>query len=316
MATSDTILAKLDARTLTSIVIDRKYLDGFDSQTLPEKYAKRVYDRDTCLNLISKDLKRQTIVQFVQILHVDELKEWTKAIEKSVLTSKKINNPNNSVVMKKRLKEQLELDGLRKYIKNAEPSRKLLRATLYSLAVETESDNRSELVAMLFKQLKLNALEYILLELSKKTLQQMIVDSQLNIKLTTAKPTLVRHLVEMKDYVPKKMPVRERKPSHMKKSLKSKSKKGQAPVGKENQVPNMRTGLKNIELVFESDDSEEFNPKNVVEIELSIESKDDAEKHPPPPSYDESSETGDSTSSSDKEFDVREKKEEKKKKKS
>jgi len=307
MATSDTILAKLDAKTLTSIVIDRKYLDVFDSGSLPEKYAKRVYDRETCLSLISKDLKRQTIVQFVQILHVDELKEWTKAIEQSVLTSKKINNPNNSVVMKKRLKEQLELDGLRKYIKKAEPSRKLLRATLDSLAVITESDNRTELVTMLFKQLKLNALEYILLELSNKTLQQMIVDSQLNIKLTTAKPTLVRHLVEMKDYVPKKMPVRERKPSDMKK--KPKKPKSQKSDEKENEEPklNMRTKPENIELVFESDDSQEFNPKSVVEMELSIDSKDDAEKHPPPPSYDESSVTGDSTES-DEDFDLREKK--------
>jgi len=303
MATTDTILAKLDAKTLTSIVIDRKYLDQYDTQTLPEKYSKRVYDRETCLNLISKDLKRQSIIQFVQILHVDELKEWTKAIEKSVLTSKKINNPNNSVVMKKRLKEQLEHDGLRKYIKNAEPSRKLLRATLDSLAVETKSDNRTELVSMLFKQLKLNALEYILLELSNKTLQQMIVDSQLNIKLTTAKPTLVRHLVEMKDYVPKKMPIREKKPANMKTQKKPKTKNGQEE--KENLVPNMRTGLQNIELVFESDDSEEFNPKKVVEMELSIDSKDDAEKYPPP-LYESLSETGDSTES-DRDYNGREK---------
>jgi hypothetical protein len=267
----------MDPKTLTAIVKERNLIAvDMQSKTLPEEYKSRYYSRETCLGLIKKDLTKQCIIQFSQNLSAKELKSWTKGIQKSVLSSKKMNNPNHASVMKKRLKEQLEQDGLKKYIKSVDPSRKLLQATLKTLAMETELEDRVELVALLNKQLKLMALEAFLLELSPKLLQQMIIDSELNIK-TTSKPTIVHHLVEMKDYtpVPRKMPVKPKLPSRpIKKSKKP------ANEDKENRAPNRRTKLENIEIQFSSDDSEEFNRKSVVEHDCSIEEQDDADKHP------------------------------------
>jgi len=273
---ADTVLGKMDPKTLTAIVKERNLIAvDMQSKTLPEEYKSRYYSRETCLGLIKKDLTKQCIIQFSQNLSAKELKSWTKGIQKSVLSSKKMNNPNHASVMKKRLKEQLEQDGLKKYIKSVDPSRKLLQATLKTLAMETECADREELVALLNKQLKLMALEAVLVELSPKLLQQMILDSELNIK-STSKPTIVHHLVEMKDYTPapRKMPVRPKLPARPVKAKKP------GNEDKENRAPNRRTKLENIEIEFTSDDSEEFNRKSVVEHDCSIEEKDDADRHP------------------------------------
>jgi hypothetical protein len=116
-------------------------------------------------------------------------------------------------------------------------------------------------------------LEGFLYELSPKLLQQMIVDSELNIK-STSKATIVRHLVEMTDYKPA---ARNLPPPRPKRKTQPQKKK---IVGKENK--RKPRNISNIELDFTSDDSVEFNPKLAPkEIELSIDSADDAERHPP-----------------------------------
>jgi hypothetical protein len=151
-------------------------------------------------------MRIQAINQFIHNLQVKELKGWTKVIEKSVLTSKNINNPNNSTVMKKRLKEEIyKSKKLTKYIEEANPSRKLLRGTLVCMGNEKKvidkMDDRDEMLKMMLTQLDLHALQYILEDVSVKTLQMMVAESQLSIK-SSSKPLIVRHLVEMKDYVP------------------------------------------------------------------------------------------------------------------
>jgi len=214
----NTVLAKIEPKTLTAIVKDRKYLDTYDEDTLPDHLSQRILSKESCMELIGKDLRVQAVNQFIQNLQVKELKAWTKIIEKSVLTSKNINNPNHASVMKKRLKEEIERTRkLEKYIGNVGPTRDLLRGTLVCMGNDEDEmkniKDKEKLLDMMLSQINTLALQYILEDVSLKTLQQMVVESNLNIK-TTSKNIIVRHLVEMKDYIPKpkKEPKNKRPP--------------------------------------------------------------------------------------------------------
>jgi len=93
--------------------------------------------------------------------------------------------------------------------------------------------DKDELLEMMHTQLNYMALQYILEDVNIKTLQQMVVESKLNIK-TSSKPLIVQHLVEMKDYVPppKKEPKNKRPPA---------APKPPKPAGKENKAPARKT---------------------------------------------------------------------------
>jgi len=283
----NTILEKLADKTLTAIVKDRKLLDKFEEETLPEHLKKRILSQDSCFELIKGDMEIHATNQFIQKLNVVELKAWTKNFEEHILTSKNINNANNATVMKKRLKEQIyESKKLKNYIKKADPTRKLLRATLLQLENDglkedeikkikedlRKIEDRDELIKKLLSQLNLLALEYLLDQVSVKTLQMMIAESQLNIK-TSSKQIMVRHLVDMKDYVP--VPKKFTKPRPPKKEPQQKKKSD-----KENTFPKRirPPKLTDIEIIFTSDDEEAFNPSDVEEKEISIGDMD-AEKY-------------------------------------
>jgi len=259
--TENTVLSKIEAKTLTAIVKDRKYLDTYDPATLPEHLNHRILSTESCLELINKDLRVQAINQFILNLQVKELKGWTKVIDKSVLTSKNINNPDSSTVMKKRLKEEIyRTKKLEKYIDGAKPTRKLLRGTLECMGNEKkvveDIDDGKKLTEMMLSQLYALALQYILEDVSLKTLQQMVVESKLNIK-SNSKSLIVRHLVEMKDYKPKpKKEPKNKRPPPAPKSQKPSNPNARPPIPRKPKPAD-------IELIFTDDDSTEWNPKSV-----------------------------------------------------
>jgi len=264
------ILEKMDAKTLSAIVKEVNILKTWSPENIPEEFNKRYLDKEACLKLITMELKKQMVKQLVLNLYVKELKAWAQLIPTNVLTSKNLNNENSATVIKKRLREQIDKVGLEKYMKKLNPTKKLLRATLKTLGVMTDKDTDGEkLTQALMQQLKVLALDCVLQELSIKILQQMVVDSNLNIK-TSSKNIIVYHLLEMKDYVPEpRKRVYEKRP---------KAAKEVKPDG-EKTTTKRKPRLNQLELVFDSDDSEEFDVEKYKkrEKEVKINPDDDAD---------------------------------------
>jgi len=162
-------------------------------------------------------------------------------------------------------------NGLLKYIEETDPSRKLLVSSLEQLGIDTESDDKTELIRLLEHQISNLGLEYILLNLPLKFLHEIATEAQLNIK-TTSKNLLVRHLVDMTDYIP--TPRKSSTPSpHKQASPKSKS-KSESPHKKKKLKPD------DFILVFESSDSEDWTPPsepNKEDEDISIPDEDNGD---------------------------------------
>jgi len=305
-----TILDKLSNRTLMSLVKERKYIETISNditRELPEEYCKRVLSKEACLELIRKDIKEQGEYQFDHNLTMKELKIWNNALETppNLTASSDINNPNSPLVMKKRLKEELQKSSLENFIRKVHPSRKLLKASLELLGIDTPSYDRDELIGLLKYQVSALGLEYILHQLPIKLLQQMATEADLSIN-TTSKNLMVRHLVDMRDYRANQNRVKKRSNETTKETKESKeSKESKEPkettketkeTTKETKVtksqspssrmptsaaiPKKTRKLKpeEIDLVFDSDDSQDWNPNLHKMEDISIPSQDDADK--------------------------------------
>jgi len=287
LADEISILDKLSSRTLMSIVKERKYIDMISNdvnQDLPQEYLKRVISNESCLDLIRKDIKEQGEYQFAQNLTIKELKYWNRALESApnLTASSHLNNPNSSLVMKKRLREELQKTSLDKYILRVNPSRKLLRASLEHLGHITLSNDREELYGLLRHHVASLGLEYILFQLTLPVLRNMATEAGLLIK-TSSKNLLVRHLIDMTDYIPtggrsgrksSQSPVTGGSTT----TSKQKSKKTSSPstVNKKN---NNDRPIKpeEIDYSFDSDDSESWDPKLSKLDDIAIASEDDGD---------------------------------------
>jgi len=223
---------------------------------VPESYTRRVIEKETCMELIRKDLKQIDIMQFVQNLSKKRLSEWTKIIEKEVLTARNMNNPNNSAVMKKRLRERLLKDGLKKYVKERNASSSLLYKTIEDMGIifskdEPRSTNKEEITEFLFEVIRDLSLEYIFHELSVKLLQQMAAEAGLKVP-SDSKGVLVRSLVDDRNYEG-----RELKDGTIKKPKEKLPKK----VKNEGQPKARYPQPKDIDLVFAADDDKMWDEK-------------------------------------------------------
>jgi hypothetical protein len=285
---TNTILDILSNRTLMSLVKERKYIESISNditKDLPEVYSKRVLSKEACLDLIIKDIKEQGEYQFAHNLTMKELKIWNRALDTppNLTASSDINNPNSPLVMKKRLKEELQKTSLEAYIRKANPSRKLLKESLELLGIDTPSKDRDELIGLLKYQVSALGLEYILHQLPIKLLKEMATEADLSIN-TTSKNLMVRHLVDMRDYRATK-----NRPKPTKKT--SDSEPGTETVtGSNNKTPssqaataskkNRKPKPEDIDLVFDSDDSQDWNPnlQTNKQEDISIPSQDDADK--------------------------------------
>jgi hypothetical protein len=310
----------LEPKTLNAIVTERKYVEAIaQAGELNSQLTRRVLDKETSIRLIDNEIRYQSINQFILNLSFMELKGWTKKMDKSVLTSKNLNNPKNTSVMKKRLKEQIEEKGLKKYLVQYDPSSSLLKGTLTVMGCRKELSDKDEMIREILRLSQKNALEYILFSLPVKLLLQMVADSHLNIK-SSSKPVIVRQLVDMKDYVPKEKKVNPNRIQYVPRTPKAKPK--QTGEDKENRAPKRKPRIQDIELFFTDDSSSasEFDPKSVTEHDQSVESQDDADKHPEPKpedvftTDDEDEQSSDDYVESDKE-ERKKRKEEKKNKK-
>jgi hypothetical protein len=284
LADEISILDKLSSRTLMSIVKERKYIDMISNdvnQDLPKEYLKRVISNESCLDLIRKDIKEQGEYQFAQNLTIKELKFWNRGLESppNLTASSNLNNPNSSLVMKKRLREELQKSSLDKYILRVNPSRKLLRASLAHLGLTTLSNDREELFGLLRHQVASLGLEYIFFQLTLPLLRNMATEAGLIIK-TSSKNLLVRHLIEMTDYIPaggrsgrkssNQSPAGGPSKQHTKKTS-----SGGSGSGKKN--PNRPLKPEDIEYDFDSDDSESWDPKLNKMDDIAIASEDDGD---------------------------------------
>jgi len=284
-----TILDKLSNRTLMSLVKERKYIETISNditRELPEEYCKRVLSKEACLELIRKDIKEQGEYQFAHNLTMKELKIWNNALETppNLTASSDINNPNSPLVMKKRLKEELQKSSLENFIRKVHPSRKLLKASLGLLGIDTPSYDRDELVGLLKYQVSALGLEYILHQLPLKVLQQMATEADLSIN-TTSKNLMVRHLVDMRDYranqnrAKKKNNNNNDNNNNDNNDTKSQS-QSPASAGPTSGTIKKFRKLKpeDIDLIFDSDDSQDWNPNLHKMEDISIASQDDADK--------------------------------------
>jgi len=198
----------------------------------------------------------------------------------NLTASSDINNPNNPLVMKKRLKEELQKTSLEGYMQKVNPSRTLLRKSLKLLGIVTGSKDRDELIGLLKYQVSTLGLEYILQQLPMKLLQQMATEASLSIN-TTSKNLMVRHLVDMRDYRANQ----NRKP---KSNADSPGTQKNNTDNSEVRIPtsqssapkktNRKPKPEEIDLIFDSDDSEDFNPNLHKMEDISIPSQDDADK--------------------------------------
>jgi len=284
-----TILDKLSNRTLMSLVKERKYIEMISNditRELPEEYCKRVLSKEACLELIRKDIKEQGEYQFAHNLTMKELKIWNNALEilPNLMASSDINNPNSPLVMKKRLKEELQKSSLETFIRKVHPSRKLLKASLELLGIDTPSYDRDELIGLLKYQVSALGLEYILHQLPLKVLQQMATEADLSIN-TTSKNLMVRHLVDMRDYranqnrAKKKNNNNNDNNNNDNNDTKSQS-QSPASAGPTSGTIKKFRKLKpeDIDLIFDSDDSQDWNPNLHKMEDISIASQDDADK--------------------------------------
>jgi len=255
-----TVLDKLSDRYLISFVKERQYLDKlYSSNTqVPQVYFKRHLPRDACLELIWRDIIEQGYHQLVENLTAKDLKDWTArmALDQNV----------SSLGMKKRLQDDLILLGLQEFAPQNHLSRKLLRSALSSLEIESESNDADELVGLLYQELIQLGLEYILTQLSMKLLNDMVKDAELNIK-STSKKLVVRHLMAMQDYNPPR-----------KSSTSSPTQKNTSPTKESTKKRKIRP--EDLSLIFESDDSVDWDPKGIIEDDISIADEDDGDKDP------------------------------------
>jgi len=173
--------------------------------------------------------------------------------------------------VEKRLKEELQKSSLHKYIQKAQPSAKLLKVSLAQLGHTTLSTDKDELITLLKQQVTALGIEYIFHQLPIALLRQMTEDANLEIK-TSSKNLLVRHLVDMRDYIPapRKNTQSPKKPSNVEEKRKSSS------GGESKQKRKLKP--EDIEIWFDSDDSTEWNPKEHKIEDITIKSEEDAEQ--------------------------------------
>eukprot|EP01124_Arcella_intermedia_P015308 TRINITY_DN217_c0_g1_i3.p1 TRINITY_DN217_c0_g1~~TRINITY_DN217_c0_g1_i3.p1 ORF type:complete len:468 (+),score=211.91 TRINITY_DN217_c0_g1_i3:176-1579(+) len=188
----------------TNLLVDIFVAKGLKSE-------KRRPPREEVLPKVEELIQSDSLKQFVYLMQKKELKEWAKKIKKHVLAARN-NNTNSSAVMRKRLFEQLQEQGLEAYMEKLSPSERLLSRTLMDMGVAAKkSDGREALSKLLLSEIEMAGIEGFMKNSFSVAQLKEIAEEQ-KITAQTASPNiLVECIITGKDYTPEKKIVKKKK---------------------------------------------------------------------------------------------------------
>jgi len=137
----------------------------------------------------------------LQSLKVEDLQDLTAKLNENKLTSNGANNPNNKVVMVKRLTEVMTKKGVTEYIASLKLPEKRLRGFFKTLGANAPSDEakKSEIIALLKNEILYMGLSAIFSNCTVKQLRTYAADLGLTVE-TNAKSVLLRSILTLKSY--------------------------------------------------------------------------------------------------------------------
>jgi len=192
------VLRNLSIETLANIADARGYICERKRPT-----------KENYIGILLPDITEEGVRQFVHSLQVKELKVWTKKITKDVLSSQNVNNPRSASVMKKRLAEQINEEGVDRYMARLNPKEDALKAALKRMGVEMEG-TREEMKNALMAEIDMYGAEAFFNQFNVETLKYISEELKLTIA-SSSKPVLVRCIVSLENYTPPPRPPRKKK---------------------------------------------------------------------------------------------------------
>jgi len=193
------VLEKIPTEVLLEIFKDK----GIESE-------KRIPSRETMVEAFEAQIQEECIKQFVYIMRKKDVKEWTKKIKQRVLATHN-NNTNSSNVLKKRLYEHLEKNGITTYVQNVNPSERLLVRTLKNMGISAEkSDGKEKLRETLMSEVQMAGIESFMGSFTVKQLKDIV--KKMNLTVPSNSPNiLIDCILNDQDYIPETRIIKKKK---------------------------------------------------------------------------------------------------------